>query len=111
MNLKGVHLLLTFRCDVECDHCFVWGSPNAKGTFTFKQVNEILTEIRKIGSVSYVSVEGGEPFLYYPIMVKTVNRGVKLGLHVEVFRIVTGLRLWKTPLNGFCQLLKQKMWN
>jgi len=84
MELKGVHLLLTYRCDVECDHCFVWGSPNAKGTFTFKQVAEILAEARKIGSVSYVSIEGGEPFLYYPIMIKTVNRSVELGLHVEV---------------------------
>lgn len=84
MNLKGVHLLLTYRCDVECDHCFVWGSPKAKGTFTFKQVSEILAEARKIGSVGYVSIEGGEPFLYYPIMVKTVNRSVELGLHVEI---------------------------
>jgi MoaA/NifB/PqqE/SkfB family radical SAM enzyme len=84
MELKGVHLLLTYRCDLECDHCFVWGSPNAKGTFTFKQISEILAEIRKISSVNYVSIEGGEPFLYYPIMVKTVNRSVELGLHVEV---------------------------
>ncbi|MEM0008308.1 MAG: radical SAM protein [Candidatus Bathyarchaeia archaeon] len=84
MNLKGVHLLLTYRCDVECDHCFVWGSPNAKGTFTFKQISKILEEARKISSVSYISIEGGEPFLYYPIMVKTVKRGVELGFHVEV---------------------------
>ncbi len=82
--LKGVHFLLTYRCDLECDHCFVWGSPKAVGTFTFKRIGEILDEAKKLGSVTYVSFEGGEPFLYYPIMVKAVGESVKLGLNVEV---------------------------
>jgi len=70
MKLKGVHFLLTYRCDLECDHCFVWGSPKAKGTFTFRQVKNILQEAKKLKTVDYVSLEGGEPFLYYPSIVK-----------------------------------------
>jgi MoaA/NifB/PqqE/SkfB family radical SAM enzyme len=84
MVLKGVHFLLTYRCDLECDHCFVWSSSDAKGTFTFRQVSEILNEARKLESINYVSIEGGEPFLYYPIMVKTVGESVKHGFNVEV---------------------------
>ena len=84
MKLKGVHFLLTYRCDLECDHCFVWGSPKAKGTFTFRQVKNILQEAKKLKTVDYVSLEGGEPFLYYPIIVKTVEEAVRLGFHVEI---------------------------
>ena len=82
--LKGVHFLLTYRCDLECDHCFVWGSPKSKGTFTLKQIRNILAEAKKLGTVNYVAIEGGEPFLYYPIMVKAVEEAVNLGFHVEI---------------------------
>lgn len=84
MVLNGVHFLLTYRCDLECDHCFVWGSPKARGVFTLKQIRNILTEAKKLGTVNYVSIEGGEPFLYYPIMVKAVKEAVNLGFHVEI---------------------------
>ena len=82
--LKGVHFLLTYRCDLECDHCFVWSSPKAKGVFTTEQINNILTESKKLGTVETVSIEGGEPFLYYPIMVKTARRAMELGFRVEI---------------------------
>lgn len=84
MNLKGVHLLLTYRCDAECDHCFVWGSPSAKGVMQFKDILAILSEAKKLGTVDYISIEGGEPFLFYPIMTKTMREAVKLGFHVEL---------------------------
>jgi MoaA/NifB/PqqE/SkfB family radical SAM enzyme len=47
-------------------------------------VRNILSEAKKLGTVNYVAVEGGEPFLYYPIMVKAVKEAVDLGFHVEV---------------------------
>lgn len=84
MELKSVHFLLTYRCDLECDHCFVWGSPKAKGVFTIRRLRNILEEAKKLGTVDSVSLEGGEPFLYYPIMVKAVKEAVKLGFHVEI---------------------------
>jgi MoaA/NifB/PqqE/SkfB family radical SAM enzyme len=82
--LKGVHFLLSYKCDLECDHCFVWGKPTAKSAFHIEQIMDILQEAKKLDTVTYVSIEGGEPFLYYPVMVRTVREAVKLGLHVEV---------------------------
>lgn len=84
MKLRGVHFLITYRCDVECDHCFVWGSPKARSVFTLKHIRNILTEAQKLGTVERVSVEGGEPFLYYPLMVRAVEEAVKLDFHVEI---------------------------
>ena len=82
--LKGVHFLLTYKCDLECDHCFVWGKPEAKGAFTIKQIRNVLTEAKKLGTVDYIAVEGGEPFLYYPIMVKAAREAVSMGFRVEI---------------------------
>lgn len=84
MELKGVHFLLTYRCDLECDHCFVWGSPKAKGVFTLKQIRSILSEAKKLGTVDFISIEGGEPFLYYPIMVRAAEEATALGFRVEI---------------------------
>jgi MoaA/NifB/PqqE/SkfB family radical SAM enzyme len=82
--LQGVHFLLTYKCGLECDHCFVWGSPKAQGAFTLERIRRILTEAKKLGTVNFVSAEGGEPFLYYPIMMHLVREAVSLGFHVEV---------------------------
>ena len=84
MDLKGVHFLLTYKCGLECDHCFVWGSPRAQGAFTLEKIGTILAEAKKLGTVNFVSAEGGEPFLYYPIMVHLARQAVSLGFHVEV---------------------------
>jgi MoaA/NifB/PqqE/SkfB family radical SAM enzyme len=84
LTLKGVHLLLTYKCDMECDHCFVWGSPEAEGVFTLDKIRNILAEVKKLGTVDRIALEGGEPFLYYPIMVKAAREAVSLGFRVEV---------------------------
>jgi MoaA/NifB/PqqE/SkfB family radical SAM enzyme len=47
-------------------------------------VGNILAEAKKLKTVDYVSIEGGEPFLYYPIMVETARKAAKLGFHVEI---------------------------
>jgi MoaA/NifB/PqqE/SkfB family radical SAM enzyme len=68
MPLQGVHLLLTYRCEHECDHCFVWGSSSATGTMTLELIREILAAARRMKTVQIVYFEGGEPFLYYPLL-------------------------------------------
>ncbi len=72
--LTGVHILLTYRCTKECDHCFVFGSPWAVGTFTADQVRRLLGQIEGLRGVETVFFEGGEPFLFYGLM----REGVRL---------------------------------
>jgi molybdenum cofactor biosynthesis enzyme MoaA len=47
VKLSGLHLLLTYECNFECDHCFVWGSPQNTGTMTLK---DIQTRISRLSS-------------------------------------------------------------
>lgn len=71
-------------CDRECDHCFVWGSPDSRGVFTIERIMHILAEAKKLGTVDHVSLEGGEPFLYYPIMIRAIEEAARLGFSAEI---------------------------
>ena len=84
MQLLGLHLLLTYQCTLECDHCFVWGSPWQSGTLTLRQVRQILQQARELGTVEWVYFEGGEPFLYYAVLLKAVEEAARLGFRVGV---------------------------
>ncbi len=84
MPLSGVHILLTYACNFECDHCFLYCSPRARGTFTIAQVRQLLEQARDLGCVSSIYIEGGEPFLYYPVMVETLRLARGMGFRTGV---------------------------
>jgi len=82
VTLKGLHLLLTYQCNHECDHCFLWGSPWQSGTLTLGGIREILRQAGELGTVEWIYFEGGEPFLYYPILVTGVELAAAAGFKV-----------------------------
>jgi hypothetical protein len=82
IEIQGIHILLTYACTYECDHCFVWGSPWQEGTLTLRQLEEIFTQAQELGTVNSIYFEGGEPFLYYPILTRAVHRANELGFKV-----------------------------
>ncbi|MDT8307517.1 MAG: radical SAM protein, partial [Anaerolineae bacterium] len=84
MKLTGLHLLLTYQCTYECDHCFVWGSPWQSGTMTAAAVDHILREGKSLGTVDSIYFEGGEPFLYYATLLFGVRRAVIMGFSVGI---------------------------
>ena len=84
MKLTGLHILLTYQCNFECDHCFVWGSPWQSGTLTLNQLEDIYRQAKEVGTVTSVYFEGGEPFLYYPILVKAVKLGKEHGFNLGI---------------------------
>ena len=84
MKLNGLHLLLTYQCTFECDHCFVWGSPRQTGVMTLAAIQEILHQGRELGTVTSIYFEGGEPFLYYPILARGVMLASEMGFKVGI---------------------------
>ena len=82
--LTGLHLLLTYRCTHRCDHCFVHSGPGAPGTFTLDQVRRTLAEAVRVGTVERVYYEGGEPFLYYPLLLEGLRAARESGFEVGV---------------------------
>ncbi len=102
MNLRGIHFLLTYQCLYECDHCFVWGSPFAKGTFKLSQIRTILEEAKKLGTVEWIFFEGGEPFLYYPILIEALRDAKQMGFKTG---IVTNT-YWATSVEDASEWLR-----
>ncbi|OGO12999.1 MAG: hypothetical protein A2Y53_09135 [Chloroflexi bacterium RBG_16_47_49] len=109
IELNGLHLLITYQCTFECDHCFVWGSPFQSGTITLETIRTILNQAKDAGSVEWIYFEGGEPFLYYQVMLAGIDQAIELGFKVG---IVTNsywatsdedARLWLEPLAGKVQ--------
>ena len=107
--LTGLHFLLTYQCNYECDHCFVWGSPSQKGVMTLAQVRDIYRQARELGTVEWIFLEGGEPFLYYPIMVRAAQEADEQGFHVGIVTndywaiTVEDAVEWLRPLAGIVQ--------
>ncbi len=83
MKLSGLHILLTYQCTCECDHCFVWGSPWQTGTLTLEQIEDILDQAKEAG-VTSIYFEGGEPFLYYAVLAKAVRMAADMGFSVGI---------------------------
>jgi hypothetical protein len=109
MKLDGLHLLLTYQCTFECDHCFVFGSPFQSGTMTTEMIRKILKQAKEAESIEWIYFEGGEPFLYYQTMLKGIDLAVAAGFKVG---IVTNsywatseedALLWMKPLVGKIQ--------
>ncbi len=84
MQLNSIHLLLTYQCTYECDHCFVWSSPHAKGTMTLAFAKDAVRQAFELGGIDNIYLEGGEPFLYYPIMLEVTKYARTFGLDVGI---------------------------
>ena len=106
MHLTGLHLLLTYRCTYECDHCFVYSSPQAEGTMSLRMGKDAVRQAAELGSVREIWIEGGEPFLYYPILREIVAWASELGLETGI--VTNGYyaeteedaAVWLTPLKA-----------
>lgn len=68
--ITGIHILLTLKCTNECDHCFLHCGPRRNATFTLGQMRTLIRQIQQLGTVRIVYFEGGEPFLFYPLLLE-----------------------------------------
>nr|WP_321352776.1 radical SAM protein [uncultured Methanoregula sp.] len=73
-RVTQVHFLLTYMCSLSCEHCFVCSSPSAEGTFTPGQIAMVLDEASRLGTVDTIYFEGGEPFLFYPVLLDGIRQ-------------------------------------
>jgi MoaA/NifB/PqqE/SkfB family radical SAM enzyme len=102
--LTGVHILMTYKCSLECDHCFLYSGPKAQGTMILSQIRTVLEESRKMAGVEWIYFEGGEPFLFYPSMIEGVrlarDMGFKVGIVTNAYGAISedDAEVWFRPL-------------
>ena len=83
-SLSQLHLLLTGECKYECDHCFVWSSPETGNTMTRETVAHVLSEAEALGTIEWIYFEGGEPFLCYELLSWGVQQANQLGFKAGI---------------------------
>ena len=102
IKLEGIHFLVTYRCTYACEHCFVWGSPDAGQTMTLAQLTSVIDQAAACG-VTDVYFEGGEPTLAYPVVLAAAKRareqGLEFGMVSNCFWATSreDARLWLEP--------------
>lgn len=82
--MNSIHFILTYQCTGECDHCFLYCGPRAEGVFTLEKIESVLRQAKEMRSIDTVYFEGGEPFLFYPLLLESVRRAKKLGFSVGI---------------------------
>ncbi len=105
-SLSGLHLLLTYRCTYECDHCFVWSGPFQTGTMTLDSVDHIIDQAEQLGTIEWIYFEGGEAFLYYAVLrhgvLRAKDRGFKVGIVTNAYwaNSTSDALEWLRPIAG-----------
>ncbi len=103
--VTGIHFLLSYACNMTCDHCFLYCSPASKGTMTISQIQTLLKESERIGSIQETYWEGGEPFLFYPVMLEGIRLARQIGFKTGIVSngywstSAEDARLWLEPLS------------
>ncbi|NNF99400.1 MAG: hypothetical protein HKM93_08480 [Desulfobacteraceae bacterium] len=84
MALRSVHFILTYMCNFECDHCFLSCGPTCQGTFSLNQVDAVLKDLEGLKTVDSVGFEGGEPFLFHPLLNQSVKLAAGYGFKTSI---------------------------
>ena len=83
-SLSQLHLLLTGECKYECDHCFVWSGPGQGNTMDRETIGHILDQAEDLGTIEWIYFEGGEPFLFYELLLWGVQQAHQRGFRVGI---------------------------
>ncbi|WP_022666980.1 radical SAM protein [Desulfospira joergensenii] len=82
--LSSLHFILTYKCNFECDHCFLYCHPFARGVYTLARMEQVLDDLKQIPGITSLGFEGGEPFIYYPLVLESVKMAVKKGFKTDI---------------------------
>ncbi len=106
MPLESVHLLLTYKCTYECNHCFLHCGPHQPGAMSWAELDGLLEQAASIDGIKNVYFEGGEPMLYYPLVQMGIERATQLGLRTGLVTCgyfattVPDGEMWLKPLKA-----------
>ncbi|MEW5759653.1 MAG: radical SAM protein [Candidatus Thermoplasmatota archaeon] len=72
MEIKQVDLLITYKCPSKCKHCLYKSGPHREGVMDVKDAKDYLNQLKDY-SLKWVTITGGEPFMYYDRLLEIVK--------------------------------------
>jgi len=89
---KSAGILLTYRCNAACAHCYENSGPTKRAVMPVEHLRELLREFKKLGYTGRdLHFAGGEPFFDYKHLIACFNVAKEEGM----------LPLGKLETNGF----------
>ena len=89
---RSAGILLTYRCNAACAHCYENSGPNKRAIMPSEHLRELLREFKKLGFTGRdLHFAGGEPFFDYKHLIDCFNVAKEEGM----------LPLGKLETNGF----------
>jgi MoaA/NifB/PqqE/SkfB family radical SAM enzyme len=89
---KSAGILLTYRCNAACAHCYENSGPTKRALMPVEHLRELLREFKKLGFTGRdLHFAGGEPFFDYKHLIACFNVAKEEGM----------LPLGKLETNGF----------
>jgi len=89
---KSAGILLTYRCNAACAHCYENSGPTKRAIMPVEHLRELLREFKKLGFTGRdLHFAGGEPFFDYKHLIACFNVAKEEGM----------LPLGKLETNGF----------
>ena len=81
VELCSVGMLVTYRCDIVCRHCYISCGPRRRGVAGLNLVEHLLRQIKELGlSGSNVHLGGGEAFIYFDRIVAILEIAARLDM-------------------------------
>ncbi len=93
-RLSFVHLAITRKCPLRCEHCFEWDNLNQKESFTKDDLFKVIDLYKKEG-VLQVHFSGGEPMVRFRDLAELVQHASQ---HTACWVLTSGFNF--TPENA-----------
>lgn len=84
MKRNGICLVLTDRCNAECEICCFSCSPFNKNVMTEELMIETIRQAAELGGVQQIGFSGGEPFLCYDLLKKGLEYAKEKGFSTSI---------------------------
>ncbi len=84
IEIAGMSLIVTDRCNASCRHCGFSAGPGKKSVMPLVQAREYLQVTNSHKSALLISYTGGEPFLYYDYLKEIISSAASRGFYGEV---------------------------
>lgn len=84
VEIQGISLVFTNKCNALCKHCGSNCGPDESGTMTIKDAKGYIKSAREFKSLEMVCFTGGEPLLFFDDVLEVMSYAFELGLRSEV---------------------------
>ncbi|MBW1697603.1 MAG: radical SAM protein [Deltaproteobacteria bacterium] len=75
--------MLTERCNLSCSHCWLDSGPDKTVSMATAEAFDYIDQAREIPTVKWISITGGEPFLFEDTLLKVISFAKKRGFYTE----------------------------